>query len=139
MKHKAVMTLALATGLFTFATALLAHHGNAAYDYDNKVTVSGTVTEWLWANPHCWLKLDAKDKSGEPIHWVIETSNPQDMARQGWARDSFKPGDEISLTIIAAKNGRSVGRAVGKDALLSGKPFPSGSTNGSAPATGTRP
>ena len=125
MRHKLAMIFVVAIGLFMISTSLFAHHGNAAYDTDKKVSVSGTVTAWLWANPHCFLKIDGKNDKGEQTHWIVETSNPQDMARQGWARNSFKPGDEVSLTIIAAKNERSIGRFVGKDNfLLNGKPFP---------------
>ena len=75
------------------------------FESDKTVTVSGTVTEWLWANPHCFLKFDAKDDKGEIMHWVVETSNPQDMARQGWSRNSFKASDDITITLIQAKNG----------------------------------
>lgn len=124
MTYKIAMIFAAAISLCMISTSLQAHHGNASYDYDKKVKVSGTVTEWLWANPHCFLKFDAKDDKGELAHWVVETSNPQDMARQGWARDSFKPEDEITLTLIQAKNGRPIGRFVGKEVLLNGKPFP---------------
>ena len=125
MRHKLAMIFAVAIGLFMISTSLFAHHGNAAYETDKKVSVSGTVTEWLWANPHCFLKIDGKNDKGEPTHWIVETSNPQDMARLGWARNSFKPGDEVTLTIVPSKNERSIGRFVGKDNfLLNGKPFP---------------
>ena len=125
MRHKLAMIFVVAIGLFMISTSLFAHHGNAAYETDKKVSVSGTVTAWLWANPHCFLKIDGKNDKGEQTHWIVETSNPQDMARQGWERNSFKPGDEVSLTIIPAKNERSIGRFVGKDNfLLNGKPFP---------------
>jgi hypothetical protein len=136
MKHKLAIAFAAAAVLCISSVSLLAHHGNASYDYDKKVKVSGTLTEWLWANPHCFLKFDAKDDKGELVHWVVETSNPQDMARQGWARDSFKPGDDITVTLIQAKNGRPIGRLVGKDVLLNGKPFPSvtSNTSGTSPA-----
>jgi hypothetical protein len=124
MRNKLTKVFALALSLCTISTTLLAHHGNATYDYDKKVKVSGTLTEWLWANPHCFLKFDAKDDKGEVAHWVVETSNPQEMATNGWGRDSLKLGDEITLTVIQAKNGRPVGRLIGKDILLNGKPFP---------------
>ena len=79
MRHKLAMIFAIAVGLFMISTSLFAHHGNAAYDTDKKVSVSGTVTEWLWANPHCFLKIDGKNDKGEQTHWIVETSNPQDM------------------------------------------------------------
>lgn len=104
---------------------VLAHHGNASYDNTKKVTVKGVVTDWVWANPHCFLKIDAHDEKGQLKHWLMEASNPPDMTRQGWAKNSFKPGDQIIVTVIVTKNGEPIGRFVGKDnILLNGKPFP---------------
>jgi hypothetical protein len=130
MKTKPFAVFIAFVVLFAFHLPLLAHHGNAAYDYDKKYTLSGTVTEWIWANPHSWLKFDAKDEKGEVKNWVIEAGAPVDMARQGWGRNSFKPGDEVTVTVILAKNGHSVGRFSGT-VTLNGKPFPPGSDNNS--------
>ena len=70
----------------------------------------GTVTEWIWANPHCFLKFDVKSDNGDLVHWVAETSNPPDMVNLGWSKQSFKVGDEITVTMITAKNGEPIGR-----------------------------
>jgi hypothetical protein len=125
MKHRFFrLGFAALTGLMACSLSLFAHHGNAAFDYSKKVSVSGIVTEWVWANPHSRLKLDAKDANGEIVHWIIEAANPQDLARQGWTHDSFKPGDQLSAMVIQAKNGVTVGRFVGGDnIILNGKPF----------------
>ena len=122
MKHKLLLG-SLAVVASTFAAPLLAHHGNAAYNYDKKVTISGTVTEWIWANPHSWLKLDAKDESGEVKHWIVEASAPPTLSGQGWSHNSFKPGDQVTITLIQVKNGEPIGRFQG-DIVLNGKPFP---------------
>jgi hypothetical protein len=126
MKRKFFSTaLPILLGLMVCSLSLFAHHGNAAFDYTKKVSVSGTVTDWVWANPHSRLKLDVKDANGEIAHWIIEAANPQDLARQGWAHDSFKAGDQLSAMVIQAKNGVTVGRFVGGDSImLNGKPFP---------------
>jgi hypothetical protein len=86
--------------------ALFAHHGTAVYDTSKLVTVKGTVTGWSWTNPLCLLEFDAKDDNGNVAHWVAETSNPTDMVNRGWSKRTFKPGDEIAVSLIAAKNGR---------------------------------
>jgi hypothetical protein len=65
--------------LVCISTPVIAHHGNAAYNEAKLVTVRATVTEWIWANPHCFLKFDVKDDSGNVVHWTAETSNPPDM------------------------------------------------------------
>jgi hypothetical protein len=127
--------LYLCVAIVLISAPLFAHHGNASFDYNKKVTVSGIVTNFLWANPHSILSFDAKDDKGEVIHWVVEAGGPPDMARQGWVHNSFKPGDQVTVIVIQAKNGAPVGRFVGNDGIiLNGKPFPPGSGNSSAGA-----
>jgi hypothetical protein len=87
-----------------------AHHGAASFDTTRELTLKGTVTEWIWANPHCFLKFDAKDDTGTVRNWAVEVSNPTDMTRLGWARTSFKFGDEVSVTLQPVKSGAPVGR-----------------------------
>jgi len=115
----------LAVGLILSALAvpLLAHHGNAAYDTEKKITVKGTVTQWFWANPHCVLQFDATDESGQLVHWGAETEDPTTMSHSGWTKTSFKPGDEVTVTMITVKNGKPIGRIV--DVVLpSGQKLP---------------
>ena len=112
MKAKFLMIFALA-GSLVASIPLLAHHGNAAFDVGKRVTVKGTVTEWVWANPHCWLKFDAKDDKGNVAHWVAETNNAPDMIERGWSKNTFKPGDEVTVTVEPVKSGNPVGRVVG--------------------------
>ncbi len=97
-------------GLFSATQPLAAHHGAASFDTEKELTLKGTVTEWIWANPHCFLKFDAKDDTGTVRNWVVETQNPTDMSRRGWARRSFKVGDEVTVTLQPVKSGAPVGR-----------------------------
>jgi predicted extracellular nuclease len=100
----------VAVGLLAVAVPLSAHHGNAAFDTGSKVTVKGTVTEWYWANPHCFLKFDVTDDKGGVVHWVAETSNPADMVNRGWGKQSLKPGEEVTVTMQVVKGGNPIGR-----------------------------
>jgi len=99
-----------AVGLLVLPAWLAAHHGGASFDTTREITLQGTVTEWMWANPHCFLKFDAKDDSGAVRNWVVETGNPTDMSRSGWARTSFKVGDVVTVTLQPVKSGAPVGR-----------------------------
>ena len=92
------------------AVPLSAHHGAASFDNTKELTLKGTVTEWTWSNPHCFLKFDATDDTGTVRNWVVETGNPTDMSRSGWARTSFKTGDVVTVTITPVKSGAPVGR-----------------------------
>ena len=107
MRHSR-LTIFLA--LLAAAAPAFAHHGSAAYDTTKHLTMKATVTEWVWANPHCFLKFDAKDEKGEVVHWAVEASNPADMVNLGWSKASFKPGDEVTVTFMPVKSGAPVGR-----------------------------
>jgi hypothetical protein len=137
MKNKVTIIFLMVVGLFTVSVPLFAHHGNAAYATGTKITVRGTVTEWFWANPHCFLKLDARDEKGEVQHWVVEASNPPDMTRQGWAKTSFKAGDEVVVSMMIPKNGApGIGRFISgpNSIVLNGQPFPPGVPDSTQPA-----
>ena len=77
---------------------------------DKELVMKGTVTDWLWANPHCFLKYDTTDDAGTLSHWAVEVSNPTDMTKRGWSKRSLKPGDEVTVTVRPAKNGAPVGQ-----------------------------
>jgi Family of unknown function (DUF6152) len=109
----------------SLAPALLAHHGNAAYDTGKTVTVTGTVTEWLWANPHCLLDFDVKDDKGNMKHYTGELSNPPDIMAHGWSKKMFKPGDEVTVTMVPGKNGEPIGRIY--TVVVNGKTYEGGS------------
>jgi hypothetical protein len=83
--------------LLAASMPLFAHHGNAAYDTDKSVNVKGTVTTYIWANPHVFVKVDVKDDSGNVAHWIVEAQNPVSMSAIGWGRDTFKPGDQVEI------------------------------------------
>jgi len=106
MKH----TLLGFAGVLAISATLVAHHGGASFDTTRELTLKGSVTEWIWANPHCFLKFDAKDDTGTVRNWAVEVSNPTDMTRLGWARTSFKGGDEVTVTLQPVKSGAPVGR-----------------------------
>ena len=110
MKGKFLMVLALGMSVSILSLPLSAHHGNAAYDAGKNITLKGTVTQWIWANPHCVLQLDVTDDSGQVVHWGVETENPTTMTHQGWTKQSLKTGDQVTVTVLPVKNGKPIGR-----------------------------
>ena len=114
--------VALMAGFFAFSVPLFAHHGSASFDTTKTVTVKGVVTEYIWTNPHVLLRLDVKEASGTVTNWVVEVWNPVTQANRGWSRSTFKPGDEVSVDVRAAKNGRPVGMIRG-NIVINGKEF----------------
>jgi hypothetical protein len=110
MKNAVMRTLGLAVGLLTVSVPLLAHHGAAQFDVGKKVTVKGTVTEWFWSNPHCFLRFDATGADGQVVHWAVETQSGPNILPQGFSKQTFKVGDEVTVTLEPVKNGRPMGR-----------------------------
>ena len=108
--------------LLVLSVPLSAHHGAASYDTGKMVTVTGTVTEYLWANPHVLVKVDVKDDSGNIKHWVIEAWNPVTQTSRGWTKNTFKAGDEVSVEVTPARNNQPVGEFRGK-IVINGKEF----------------
>jgi hypothetical protein len=121
MNRKKWLSFCVATlGLLILSSPALAHHGNAAYDLENPITLKGTVTEFAWSNPHVQIYFDVKDDKGKLVHWASETVSPGLLSRAGWSKTELKPGDEITITLGPAKNGAPIGFAL-KIVLANGK------------------
>jgi hypothetical protein len=91
------------------ATSALAHHSNSAFDPEKVVVLTGTVMEWKWTNPHVWIVLSVDDEKGGKTVWEIEGRPPGILARQGWSRNTFKPGDKITVDFSPARDGSHSG------------------------------
>jgi uncharacterized protein DUF6152 len=110
MRSKAIRSFLVLAGLLALSVPLLAHHGNAQYE-DKKLTLKGTVTEWRWINPHVFLKMDVKGDDGKVVNWTCELVAPSNMINFGFAANSFKPGDQVTvITSQVARTGAPVAR-----------------------------
>jgi hypothetical protein len=125
----AKVLIVLAIALFLRVGTASAHHGTIGYDSAKIVTVTGTVTKYVWSNPHIIVFMDAPDESGKVEHWVIELAAPLMMQRFGWTKNVMKPGDRLVAKVHPAKNGAPVGISGTSNTLLeftvNGKPLPS--------------
>ncbi len=103
------------TGLLAGAMALgivspaLSHHSHAMYDHAKQVSVSGTVTKFLYRNPHVFLYVDVKGENGEMVNYWIEMSNLNNMVRRGIGKATFKPGDKVTVNFHPLRDGRPGG------------------------------
>jgi hypothetical protein len=134
MRNKLAAILLAVVGLLAVSVPVFAHHGYAAYDTDRKVTLKGTVTRWVWSNPHCMIQLDVSDNSGHVVQWITETENPTTMTRSGWTDKSLKVGEQVTVIALPVKNGNPAGRIL-EVVLSSGQTLP-GRVN---PATQVKP
>jgi DNA/RNA endonuclease YhcR with UshA esterase domain len=106
MKQALLVFILSAAGLAAAAAPAFSHHGTAAYDTTRTVTVSGTVTEFRFANPHVLIFWEAKDEAGNVQRWSGERSGPNSMSRNaGWSSRTMKPGDQVTITGRPSKNG----------------------------------
>jgi hypothetical protein len=112
MRTERVIVSVAAVGLL-LSVSLAAHHGAAAFDTGKKVTLKGTVKEWIYSNPHCLLSLDVTGEDGQVVHWIAEGQAPNVIFPVGYRKDSFASGDQVTVTVEPVKNGRPMGRILG--------------------------
>lgn len=93
----------------TTAVAAVAHHSNAMFDYEQTREISGTVTGFLWTNPHSYLELEVTSSSGNAQPWTVEFQGINNLVSRGLSLESFKPGDEVTVVIHPLKNGTTGG------------------------------
>ena len=108
---KAVIALTCGLGALLAADVLLAHHSFAAeFDGTKPVTVSGTVAEIDWTNPHIHFYVDVKDETGKVTQWKFEGYPPNMLIRQGWQRGvTMKPGDTVTVFGWRARSDAALG------------------------------
>ena len=89
-----------------------AHRAVAAeYDVKKHVTMSGTVTQFKWTNPHARLYIDRKDESGKVIRWSFELGSPLGLLARCWTKTDLKVGDQVTVEGYGAKDGSNAANA----------------------------
>ncbi len=86
-----------------------AHHSFASFDLERIVRIDGVVAQVQWTNPHAWVEVDVTRPDGEIERWGIEFNSPNNLARQGWRRDTLEAGDAVSFVIHPMRDGRPGG------------------------------
>ena len=109
MKSRFIVTLTIAASVLAFGSRAFAHHGVSAYDVLHPITIKGTVVEFVLQNPHSMLFMDVKGKDGKVVRWSIETGAPRGLRTPGGLKNMPKIGEEITVTLVAAKSGAPVG------------------------------
>jgi len=106
---KALLAVGFAALCLLFSTATaLAHHGGSAYDAAHPVTMTGTVKEFQFIQPHPLITLAVKDDQGNVTEWSVEMTAPNHLVHYGWNGHKLKPGDQITVTALPSKNGLKV-------------------------------
>ena len=89
--------LLLAISIVGLVVPVAAHHSMAGFDRKNTVTLEGTVKEFSWQNPHCYIELDVPGKDGQVVTWNVEMTAPGYLARAGWKKTAIKAGDKVTV------------------------------------------
>lgn len=103
---KLAAAFGVALGLWIAQTAS-AHHSMTGFDRKTTTMLVGTVKEFSWQNPHCWITLDVVGKDGKEVSWNVEMTAPGYLQRAGWKKTTIKVGDKVT---------------VGANVLLTGEP-----------------
>ena len=103
----AIAVFALVVVFSMLPGAVSAHHSRAGvYEPNGKnITMKGVVTEWRWRYPHVFLVWNAKDDKGTVVAWTGELSSVTSMQSEGLDRNTFKAGQEVTLTVSPARSG----------------------------------
>jgi hypothetical protein len=101
----------LSAGLALLGSTAEAHHSFAVFDQTKRVTLVGTVREFQWTNPHSWIEL-VVEKGGATEQWSVEALSPNVLGRQGWKRNTLKPGDKITVVINPRRDNSRGGNLV---------------------------
>ncbi len=102
------MNLLRLTGLgilFTLcAVPGVAHHSAAMFDSQKSLTLRGTIKDFQWVNPHCWIQLLVPEQSGT-VEWSIEMGSPMQIYRSGWRPTTLQPGQKVTIVMHPVKDG----------------------------------
>jgi hypothetical protein len=105
MTKQSLQVLTAVSFVVTLAAPLAAHHSvSAEFDSSKPITFTGKVTKVEWMNPHIYTNVETRDPDGKMVVYRVEGGPPNALFRQGWRRDTIKPGDTVTVSGIKAKN-----------------------------------
>ena len=96
----------LAALAFLSVSLVWSHHSFDMFDTSKQITLTGTIKEFQWTNPHTWTWVDVPNDKGGSDTWGIEGMSPNFLGRRGWSKHTLNPGDKITLTIYPLKEGK---------------------------------
>ena len=96
-KHRLIAAVC-AVG-FWIAGPVLAHHSMAGFDRAKTLSLTGTIKQFKWANPHSWIEIEVPNSKGGVDTWDAEMTAPGILARAGWKSNLLKPGDKVTVAV----------------------------------------
>ncbi len=93
---KLTVTVA-AVWVLLVAGSAFAHHSPVMFDRSKKQTITGTVKEFVWTNPHASIQIEVTNAQGGTEVWGVEMNSPNNLVKQGWKSTLLKGGDKVSV------------------------------------------
>ncbi len=109
MRHSIVLAVTAVAAFI--AQPVMAHHSSAMFDTAQNISLTGTVKEFEWSNPHSWIRI-MTDENGAVVQHDIECQSPNILVRRGWRPSSIKTGDKITVVFHPLKDGTAGGQVV---------------------------
>jgi hypothetical protein len=99
----------LLLGMLAGVPTVWAHHSGANFDRNQQYLFRGTVTQFLWANPHAWVYLNVAKANGRTEFWGFELQGGTNMLRRaGWKATDLKPGDKVTIQAARDRTGARI-------------------------------
>jgi hypothetical protein len=108
-----IMRLALAIAAVLLvpagAASVHAHHSMSMFDTSKEVSVSGTVREFQWSNPHAYIQLVSEDARGREVEWSLEMGSPMYLYARGWRPRTLRAGAQVTVRAYPLRTGQPGG------------------------------
>ena len=101
-------TAAVGLALATVAPSASAHHSPVMFDQSRTVSLEGTVRQFQWTNPHCYIQL-LVEEDGRQAEWNMEMGAPVYLYNRGWRPSTLKAGDRVTITASPLRSGANGG------------------------------
>ena len=98
------------------------------FDQSRQITLVGSVKDFQWTNPHCWIQVlvpDPNNPQAAPVEWGVEMGAPVELMRKGWKPRSLNPGDKVTIVVNPLRDGQHGGLVLavtGPDGKTIGRP-----------------
>jgi hypothetical protein len=110
----ALLRVAIGAALLAGAAgSVWAHHSHSMFDETQEVSLTGTVKNLAWVNPHGYLFLVVQNADMTTTMWQIELSYLQNMLRHGITPATFKEGDTVTVKLNPLRDGSAGGSFTG--------------------------
>jgi len=130
MSPRLISIFVVGVGLLSLSVPSYSHHGTAiVYDLTRSITISGTVADFRFVNPHTLIYVDVRGEDGEVVSWLGGLSAHASLTRrEGWTIETLKPGDEVLVTGAPARGGAP--SVWVQQVILNGEPLLQGESTG---------